>query len=141
VFSKLTKVLNKAKYLTIGSSDVAGILIVEDNSTIRMMIATGIKGLGIKSPILEARTIAQARNCLQAITPDVIILDLRLPGEPGQNLITHVRQELKTETPIIVTSAWHDAKDLVLDMGATMFLPKPLDIVELLRAVHRFSNN
>ena len=121
---------------------MAGILIVEDNSTIRMMLTAGIKGMGIKTPITEARTIAQARISLQTITPDVIILDLRLPGEPGQNLIRHVRDELnQPETPIIVASAWHDAKEMVMGLGATLFMPKPLDIVELLRAVQRFSTH
>jgi twitching motility two-component system response regulator PilH len=121
---------------------MAGVLIVEDNSTIRMMVTTGIKGLGLNTPIIEARTIAHARIQLQSHKPDVIILDLRLPGEPGQNLIRHVREELgQTDTPIIVASAWHDAKDRVLQMGATIFMPKPLDIVELLRTVQRYSTS
>lgn len=120
---------------------MAGILIVEDNSTIRMMLTTSIKGMGLKAPVFEARTLQQARTHLQTMTPSVIILDLRLPGEPGQNLIRYVREELQTEIPIIVASAWHDARETVLEMGATMFLPKPIDIVELLRAVHRFSSN
>ena len=45
---------------------MAGILIVEDNSTIRMLLTAGIKGMGITTPITEARTIAQARTCLYA---------------------------------------------------------------------------
>lgn len=119
---------------------MAGILIVEDNSVIRTMLTTGIKGFGIKAPIIEARTIAQARIILLTLKPDVIILDLRLPGEPGQNLIRHVREELnQPTTPIIVASAWHDAKDRVMQMGATMFMPKPIDIAELLTAVQRYS--
>ena len=121
---------------------MAGILIVEDNSTIRMLLTAGIKGMGITTPITEARTIAQARTCLQTITPDVIILDLRLPGEPGQNLIHHVREELgQADTPIIVASAWLDGEQLVMEMGATLFLPKPIDIVALLRAVQRFTTS
>ena len=118
-----------------------GILVVEDNNTIRMMYVAGLQGLGME--VLEARTIEQAKELLNGGTnPSVVLLDLRLPGEPGQNLIPYVRNELKRQDiRIIVASALSDMEQTVLDLGADLFVRKPIDMPALLQQIQQFSQS
>lgn len=119
---------------------MSGILVVEDNNTIRMMYVAGLQGLGMD--VLEARTIAEAKKMLNGeLSPTVVLLDLRLPGEPGQNLIPYIRQELKRQDiRIIVASALHDMEAAVLALGADIFIHKPVDMPALLQQIQRFTH-
>jgi len=69
--------------------------------------------------------------------PDLIILDLRLPGMDGYEAVTHLKRDGVTQTiPIIAISAHavnvdQERKRLVA-LGAASFLPKPFSIGELL---------
>ena len=92
------------------------ILIVEDDSAVKSLIATALKVQGYR--LLEASTGGAA--LLEATTknPDVIILDLGLPDADGIDLIRQVRTW--SHTPIIVVSARTEDADKVaaLDAGA-----------------------
>ncbi|MCU0514478.1 MAG: response regulator [Anaerolineae bacterium] len=116
---------------------MAGILVVEDNNTIRMMYVAALQGLGLT--VLEARTVDQAKSLLAApAAPALVLLDLRLPGEPGQTLIPYIRQELnRPDTVIIVASAAADLEPEVLALGANLFIRKPLDMPALLQHIQR----
>ena len=96
------------------------ILIVEDDSAVKSLIATALKVQGYR--LLEASTGGAA--LLEATTknPDVIILDLGLPDADGIDLIRQVRTW--SHTPIIVVAA--------LDAGADDYLIKPFSVEELL---------
>ena len=106
------------------------ILIVEDDSAVKSLIATALKVQGYRG--LEASTGAAA--LLEATTknPDVIILDLGLPDADGITLIREIRTW--SRTPIIVVSARTDDADKVaaLDAGADDYLTKPFSVEELL---------
>jgi two-component system, chemotaxis family, chemotaxis protein CheY len=116
-----------------------GILVVEDNNTIRMMYTAGLQGLGLS--VLEARTIEQAKELLgNGSDVKIVLLDLRLPGEPGHHLIPYIRGELKRDDiRIIVASAWSEMEQTVLDAGADVFVRKPLDMPALLQQIQQFS--
>ena len=106
------------------------ILIVEDDSAVKSLIATALKVQGYR--LLEASTGGAA--LLEATTknPDVIILDLGLPDADGIDLIRQVRTW--SHTPIIVVSARTEDADKVaaLDAGADDYLIKPFSVEELL---------
>ena len=114
------------------------IMIVEDNNTIRMMYVAGLQGLGYE--VLEAANLKQAREHLDAgHIPKVVLLDLRLPGENGEHLITYIREELANpDVKIIVASAMTSAEKLVEDLGADLFITKPIDLPKLLHRIDKF---
>lgn len=109
------------------------ILIVEDDSAVKSLIATALKVQGYR--LLEASTGGAA--LLEATTknPDVIILDLGLPDADGIDLIRQVRTW--SHTPIIVVSARTEDADKVaaLDAGADDYLIKPFSPRELVARV------
>ena len=114
------------------------IMIVEDNNTIRMMYVAGLQGLGYE--VLEAANLKQAREHLDAgHIPKVVLLDLRLPGENGEHLITYIREELANpDVKIIVASAMTSAEKQVQDLGADLFITKPIDLPKLLHRIDKF---
>lgn len=75
---------------------------------------------------------AEARKELSAKTPDVLVLDLRLPDVDGLELLREVRAE-HAELPVIVTTAYSSMQPVieVLGMGHSGFLEKPFDLKTL----------
>lgn len=116
---------------------MSDIMVVEDNNTIRMMYIAGLEGFGYH--VLEAANLKQARRQLEEGNPQVVLLDLQLPGEEGQNLITYIREELgNQDIKIIVASAMTSMEQQVREMGADLFIAKPMDLPKLLHKIHEF---
>lgn len=105
------------------------ILIVDDENAIRRLLRTSLTAHGYE--IYEAATgedaILQAAN----VQPDVIILDLGLPGISGMEVTRRVREW--TQTPIIILSVQNQDADKIaaLDAGADDYLTKPFSVGEL----------
>lgn len=75
---------------------------------------------------------------------DCVVLDLRLPGIPGEEVLRRIRREKKT--PVLLLTACDDVADRVngLNLGADDYLTKPFDLRELvarIRALVRRSTN
>ena len=106
------------------------ILVVEDDSPIRNLIATTLKTHDYK--YLLAKNGEEA--ILQASTygPDVVFLDLGLPDIEGVEIIKKIREW--SNMPIIVISARSEDEDKIeaLDAGADDYLTKPFSVEELL---------
>jgi DNA-binding response OmpR family regulator len=74
---------------------------------------------------------------LEKITPDMIILDYRLPGENGTEIATHLKANILTKNiPLILVSS-HDVASLAKKTGFTDFFEKPFDIETLVSTVQR----
>lgn len=106
------------------------ILVVEDDSPIRNLIATTLKTHNYK--YLLAQNGEEA--IIQASThdPDVVFLDLGLPDMDGVEIIKKIREW--SNMPIIVISARSEDEDKIeaLDAGADDYLTKPFSVEELL---------
>ena len=109
------------------------VLIVEDDREVREAVADYLASHGF--------TCAQAgdgkamRAALAEVVPDVVLLDLRLPGEDGLSLARWLRDH--HEVAIIMVTAAGDVVDRVvgLEVGADDYLGKPFDLRELLARV------
>lgn len=105
------------------------ILICEDDQNLRQLVRV-ILGDGYH--FVEAHTGHEALELALKIRPDLIILDLMLPGASGLDVLTGLREKLTVaETPVIVMSAWGHADQAALDAGADRFVPKPFEPDEL----------
>ena len=113
---------------------MAKVLIVEDDAVIAEAIARHIAAAGF-DPIVPSKG-EQGLARLRYERPDVVVLDLMLPGLDGWSLIETARSE-GIGTPILVVSARGTEHDRVhaLDLGADDYLVKPFSMKELVARV------
>ena len=106
------------------------LLLVEDDDSMRTALARSLERRG-----LHVRTCADGPSALaawQAQPPDVVVLDLSLPGLDGLEVLQRARQG-GLRTPVIILTARGTVGDRVLGLntGADDYLPKPFDLDEL----------
>jgi len=106
------------------------ILVVEDDATVRNLVATALDLNGYPYQAVDTGT--AALTSMAKSLPDVILLDLGLPDMDGVDLIERVRAW--SHVPIIVISARTADEDKIraLDAGADDYLSKPFSVGELL---------
>ena len=106
------------------------ILVIEDDESIREAVAYNLKKEGYR--MLVAADGLEGLRLLRREHPDLVVLDLMLPGMDGWKLCEQAREE-GFEMPIIVMSARSSDFDKVqlLDMGADDYLTKPVSMGEL----------
>ena len=109
------------------------VLIVDDEAGIRRFLRVSLEARGYS--IQEASTGEDALQVVPAFRPDLIFLDLGLPGVGGKQVTTCLREW--TQTPIIILSVQGDesAKIAALDAGADDYLTKPVGQGELLARI------
>jgi DNA-binding NtrC family response regulator len=109
------------------------ILIVDDEPAARYGVRRALEG---KYKIAEADSATAARALLAAEAPDLILLDLVMPGEDGLTFLCWMRAN-DIETPVLVVSALDSAKTAVdaLQSGAADYIVKGYDIEELRKRV------
>jgi two-component system KDP operon response regulator KdpE len=102
------------------------ILLVDDEDQLRRLLRELLEREGYE--VVEARDGAEALEQVDRHGPDVILLDLNLPGMDGYTVLAHLRSRPATETlPIVVLTAKGDEDNevRVLQAGADDFLTKP----------------
>lgn len=115
------------------------ILIVEDSDSIRKMIEALV---GARGHVVEAvPTGAKGVEAATARVPDVILLDLNLPGSlDGFDVCKRLRESAATATvPILIITAMDDAasKERALAAGANAYYTKPFSPTALLKAIDK----
>jgi len=109
------------------------ILVVDDEDTLRDMLEYNLKREGYA--VLTAAEGTQALKIAFEERPDLIILDIMLPGMSGFDVCRAVRKQLTV--PILMLSAREEAIDKVLglELGADDYITKPFSLRELLARV------
>lgn len=112
------------------------VLIVEDEPAIAELIAVNLRHNGFQPVWAEDGVSAQRE--LDAVLPDVILLDWMLPGASGLSLARKWRADSRTKgVPILMLTARGDEPDKVagLDAGADDYITKPFSTQELLARI------
>ncbi len=112
------------------------ILVVEDESAIAELIAINLRHAGHAVSI--ATSAEQARREIDAMLPDLVLLDWMLPGQSGLALARQWRADARTRAlPIIMLTARSQEADKVagLDAGADDYLSKPFSTNELMARI------
>lgn len=106
------------------------ILIIDDEAAIRRLLRVILDGAGYQT--LVAEDAASGLHVLAMERPDLLVLDLAMPGIDGFEVLRRLREW--TRLPVLVLSAKPDPADKVsaLDLGADDYLTKPFDAAELL---------
>jgi two-component system phosphate regulon response regulator OmpR len=108
----------------------ARVLIVEDDREVRETVAEYLASHGYETA--QAADGAAMRKALGAAVPDLVLLDVRLPGEDGLALARWLRE--RHDLAIIMVTAAGEVIDRVvgLEVGADDYIAKPFDLRELL---------
>lgn len=107
------------------------ILVVEDQEDVAQLIEVVLKGEGYTVAI--ARDGAQGLMMSRDWQPDLILMDIMLPGVDGGTLISRLRREKETAgLPIIAMSASRTLRDRTPELEADALLSKPFDVDALL---------
>ncbi len=121
--------------MSMSSADGGRVLVVEDDDAVRTAVdrGLGVHGFDVSSvPDAESAMVLVARR-----RPDVMIVDIGLPGMSGVELCTKLRG-LDVDTPILILSARDQVGDRVagLQAGADDYVVKPFSLDELVARVH-----
>ena len=105
------------------------VLIVEDEPALRQSYQ---RAFHPRYDLLFASTGAEAMNLLQQRTPDVAVLDMRLPDTDGVELLRRIRQT-KPTLPVIITTAYMSIEPQlkVLNLPHSGYIVKPFRLDEL----------
>lgn len=111
------------------------ILIVEDDTDINHLLRRILARDGYE--VVQAFSGTEAKLLLPMETPDLMLLDLMLPGMSGEELLVQIREELKLDIPVLVLSAKAgvETKVSILKGGADDYLTKPFEPEEVLARV------
>jgi two-component system, chemotaxis family, chemotaxis protein CheY len=116
------------------------ILITEDSSTMRSLLASTIESLeGYR--IVEANSGFEALRILPHEQVDLIITDINMPDINGLELISYVRNNPNYKAiPLFIISTESSEKDLEkgLALGANEYLVKPFNPERLLELIHKY---
>ena len=107
------------------------ILICDDEPSLRELMRIS---LAPEYSFAEAEDTAEAMAQIERLLPDLVLLDLMMPGGSGLDVLERVRSDPRmSRTPIVIVSAFASDGDRVRarDAGASGFLGKPFDPEEL----------
>lgn len=111
------------------------ILIVEDDIDINHLLQKILKTAGYD--VMQAYSGTEAKLWMEKTMPDLVLLDLMLPGMSGETLLEDIRLNQKSDVPIIVLSAKTALYDKVslLKNGADDYITKPFEQEEVLARI------
>jgi DNA-binding NtrC family response regulator len=118
------------------NQEKARVLIVDDDKNICAILAALMKQEGLKP--LVAYGGEKALKMVQADLPDLLLVDMMLPGLDGMEVLRRTRQ-LDPDLPVVFITAHADSRVavMVLKEGAHDYLSKPFDNCEVIRVAHR----
>jgi CheY-like chemotaxis protein len=115
------------------------VLVAEDDRVVSRLIIGMLRGRGHEpTPVYDAMQVLM--YAMRAPQPEVIVLDINMPGGTGVDALKKLKRSVRTTTiPVIVLSGSEDAAmpATVVELGAVEFLPKPVDRDALLAAMER----
>jgi CheY-like chemotaxis protein len=108
------------------------ILTVEDDAAIRALIVSILESDGHE--LFQATDGLRALAIAQDCSPDVILLDIGLPGQDGFVVLDELKaDEQLRDVPVLMVTAWADPELVgrAMDRGAAGYIRKPFDIEDL----------
>lgn len=120
-------------------SEDAHVLVVDDDVRLRSLLSRYLAEQGFR--VTTAAHAVEARDRLRVVEPDVVVLDVMMPGESGLDLVASLRAT-RSSVPILLLTARGTPEDRIagFEVGADDYLGKPFEPRELvlrLRAMLR----
>ena len=112
------------------------VLVVDDDRTVSEMIKTGLEILGYGVSVASSEQ--ELWNEIKSFGPDIVLMDIGMPGEDGISLSRKIRLTPEYSLlPIIMVTAFNDEKTFhdAMSFGASDFLTKPFEIQEVRKKI------
>lgn len=111
------------------------VLVVEDDPTLRLGLTKTLRSEGFRVEV--AKTGPEGVEQARALRPDLVLLDVMLPGLNGFEVCEELRRE-DADVPILMVTAKGEEQDKVrgLKLGADDYIVKPFGVAELCARVH-----
>lgn len=117
-------------------TDAAGVLIVEDDEDLRVILARYLRHQGFV--VTEAASAEDAIGALQeGLRPGLVVLDINLPGDNGWDLLRGPALAAAGTPPVVIASALPVSPKRLAEFGIAGYLPKPFPIETLVDTVAR----
>jgi two-component system, NarL family, response regulator DevR len=112
------------------------IVLVDDHSIVRLGVATLLSDQPDLLVVGEASTSAEAVSAVERLTPDVVLMDIRLPGEGGIDATRQITRQYP-HTKVVMLTSFADEELIVraISAGAVGYVLKQVGNDELIRAV------
>jgi len=126
-----------------GTNNAKKILVVDDSSTMRMLITMTIKKVLPGLAVSEAVNGADAREQLKHNAFDLVLTDMKMPEMDGFELVAWIKDSLDRDLPIVMitTIGEEKEKDRGRALGINEYLTKPVDSHKLRDSVNRLLNS
>lgn len=111
-------------------------IIVDDESLALNVLEEYISRLNNMELLARCSNAIEALNIINSQRPDLVFLDIQMPGLSGIELA----RSLRNQTKVIFTTAYHDFAVEGFDLEAVDYLLKPVSFERFMRAVEKFSN-
>ena len=108
------------------------ILVVDDEEAIRLLYKEELTEAGYEVDVAQGG--AEALRKLQQVRPDVMTIDLRMPGMDGIELLSRVRAVYR-DLPIIISTAYGDLRSEFGTWASDAYITKSSDLQELKRKI------
>ena len=120
------------------SEPAAAVWIVDDDRSIRCVLEKALAREGI--PFRSFASAQEATQALQHDQPQVLVSDIRMPGETGLALLANIKEQ-HPRLPVIIMTAYSDLDSAVAAFrgGAFEYLPKPFDVDHAVALIRRAS--
>src|ERR1700729_2717696 len=115
------------------------ILVVDDAVFNLKLIATVLRNSGYKVQL--SSTAEQALSSLNTLRPDLVLVDIQLPGMDGFELTRRIRQQTRLQDVVVIAmtaSARDGIEQEALDAGCNGFIGKPVEPKSFATQIHRF---
>jgi CheY-like chemotaxis protein len=115
------------------------ILVVDDNDDCRTLLSLCINRFGYE--VFQAATAREAVDRAEVVHPDLIMMDLSLPGMSGEEATTCLKANPATrKIPVLISTAFAAGTQVnrALEAGASEVLHKPLDLLKLREVLSKY---
>jgi response regulator RpfG family c-di-GMP phosphodiesterase len=115
------------------------LLLVDDDAGLRSLLRTTFEVVDID--VEEAENAAEALSSIRGRRPDVVVLDVQMPGQTGLELCRALKDDPRTREIgiVLLTGSEGGTSDAAIEAGADAFLLKPFSPLELLAIVERLA--
>ena len=111
------------------------VLVVDDDVELVTMVEMVLNGAGYQ--VITAFEGREALNLVDKEMPDVILLDMKMPGMDGWGFAREYRSRYTSCAPVVVFTAADDARRRAEEIGAEGYLGKPFDIDDLIDVIEK----
>lgn len=112
--------------------------VIDDDQSIRWVLEKTLKQAGMQVNVFESADEALEAIRANALAPDALISDIRMPGSDGLSLLGQIKRS-HPDLPVLIMTAFSDLDSTVsaFEAGAFEYIPKPFDVDTVIEQVRR----